>query len=160
MKKITRILLAIVVVTSIGCKKDDDKSANTAPAKTNTELLTSGPWQINSGTIDPALIVNGAVITDYFAQLEPCDQDDLNTFMANGKGLLDEGPLRCDLSDPQTSPFTWTFNSDETIVTTVDADGEVENLNIVSLTAVEIIAKSSLEVDSIKYTITYKATHP
>ncbi|MBC6493199.1 hypothetical protein BC349_19260 [Flavihumibacter stibioxidans] len=89
------------------CSKNDD-----SPAKTKTELLTASLWKIASVGVD--LDKNGTVDLPY--SLETCEKDNTFKFNTNGTGISDEGPTKCDASDPQTEDFTWAFKSGETIL--------------------------------------------
>jgi hypothetical protein len=113
MKKI--IIYAVITLALNGpffltsCKKEEP-----IKAKTKTELLCASSWKMYEFTINPGVDVGGTVVTDLFALLAPCLQDDTYRYNNNGTGLHDEGPTKCDASDPQSTPITWTFNPSET----------------------------------------------
>lgn len=141
----------MVVLAVASCKKDDP---------TTTELLTDADgWIFVSATIDPPLIdpVSGTSITDFYAQLDACEKDDISFFKENGTYIIDEGATKCDPNDPQTVTGSWTLSADEKIIT---VDGE--NWEIVS------ISKSSLRVKlnfvepytGVTYIITATLEHP
>lgn len=90
--------------------------------KTKTELLCSAPWKVSSLTVNPGIDVGGVVVTDFLTQLEPCSVDDTETYKVDGKGISDEGPTKCSVSDPQTTSFTWVFSPDETKITEDNTD--------------------------------------
>jgi hypothetical protein len=106
MKVFATALMGLLIV-SAGCQKDDD---NKTPTK--TDQLTAKPWKYstagvdanNDGTIDTPLPSN---------TFEPCELDNLYTFKSDGTGTADEGPLKCEDTDPQTSSFGWSLSSDQ-----------------------------------------------
>lgn len=112
-------LLPVVLVMLLGtvivsCKKSDSKSAS------RTELLAKSAWKYdtagidndNNGTIDLAPPPN---------TVDDCERDNLIYFNADGTGTLDEGASKCESGDPQTWPFTWSFNADQTAVNSPDS---------------------------------------
>jgi hypothetical protein len=109
MKVLATALIGLLVISS-GCSKDE----NDAPTK--SEQLTAKPWKFstagvdanNDGTIDTPLPAN---------TFEPCELDNLYIFNADGTGSADEGPLKCEDTDPQTAPFGWSLSSDQSQIT-------------------------------------------
>jgi hypothetical protein len=156
MKKIALMIAALAFLTVSSCKKEDEKKTTT-PAKSKTELLTAKAWKMTAFTVNPGItfVPGGPTITDFFAQLEPCEKDDTEKFNTGGTGVSDEGATKCDPADPQTESFTWVFNPSETIIT---IDGESQN--IIQLD--ETTFKSSVILDGsdiggtagVKYTLT------
>lgn len=124
-----RQILTLAVIAAIafaGCKKNDDDST----PKSKKELLTTGSW----------------IMTDYiqagtstWADMESCEKDDYFTFKTDGKGTFDEGPTKCDPSDPQTETVTWSMSTDETKLT---IDGQEES--IAELTETSMILKTTI----------------
>ncbi|HRI27878.1 MAG TPA: hypothetical protein PK239_16250 [Chitinophagales bacterium] len=108
--------------------------------KSNTELLTGSNWRIQAWTITPPILG----ITDWFANLEPCETDNIFTFNTNGTAIIDEGALKCLANDPQTRTGTWSFNTDETTITLVSS-GITQIWQLLDLTA---------KIFKIKYTDT------
>lgn len=106
-------LMLLVLVSIAACKKDKEEN--------RTDLLTDENWRTTALTVDPAINIGGVVVSDLYAQLDDCEKDDLTIFKTDGKVNYDEGATKCDPSDPQTSTGTWTFNTDQTIIT---IDGE------------------------------------
>lgn len=81
------------------CNKD-----NTDPPKTKRELLVQASWKFKSAT------VNGIP----FTSLPACQTDNIYSFNTAGTGVADEGATKCNIGDPQTNPFTWSFQNAET----------------------------------------------
>jgi len=120
MKKLTTCLLVFSGISGLttmsSCTDEPIKP------KTKTELLTASAWKIKEFTVNPGIDIGGVVITDFLTQLDPCDIDDLNIYKADGNGIIDEGPTKCNPSDPQTTTFKWVFNPDETKITEDNTD--------------------------------------
>lgn len=96
--------LALIFALSLGaCSKNGDK-------KSNTVLLTQAAWKYQIAGLDAD--ANGSVDiedTDY----EACDKDDVTTFKTDNTGVVDEGSLKCDPTDPQTETISWQFTNGE-----------------------------------------------
>ncbi len=156
------LILAISVLPFLYSCGDDTTEDPTpvAQTKTKTELICASPWKATAITIDPAIDVGGTQITDWFSQFENCTKDDLYKFESNKTALGDEGPTKCDPSDPQSWPSTWTFDLTETKLTW---DGD--SYDIVELTATSMVLKMTIDGEDIggqtgvKYTMTSKFAH-
>ncbi len=98
------ILSFMLLTVQIACKKS---SSNSTPPKTNTQLLTQASWKFQSASI------SGSDIT---SSLPTCQKDNTMKFNTDGSGVLDEGATKCNSSDPQTTNYTWSFQSSETII--------------------------------------------
>jgi len=136
---------ALILVTGSlclnSCKKDDDK------AKTNTEKITLAAWKYDKAEVD----INKDGTGDFpvpESEIEPCEKDNLITFKANNTGTVDEGPTKCDASDPQSMPFIWTFKTDETVINfpTAIVTGVDGDVTIVSLTEASMVLKREVDV--------------
>jgi Lipocalin-like domain len=113
------ILLALVAfATFSSCKKDD--------AADNAALLTTGKWK---------LIAETEAGKDTYTAKAACDKDDFISFTSDGKGVSDEGPLKCSASDPQTTPFTWVFSNTEKTQLVVTQSGFPLTFTIIELTS-------------------------
>ena len=135
-------LTSVIILGS--CQKDD--SASTTP-KTKTELITSSSWKYNDAKID--LDNNGTGDIPLPAGfIEPCQTDNTITFTSNGSGTVNEGALKCDVADPQTIPFTWSFTSNETMINFSSAvfAGIGGDFKIISLTETELIISQQVTI--------------
>lgn len=122
-----------IVATSLFILSCSNKDSTPNPTpKTKTQLLTQNSWKFKSAT------VGGADASSY---LQPCQIDNILTFISNGTGTGDEGPLKCNGSDPQTYPITWNFASSETILHTASPlfTNGTNDFTINSLTETELI---------------------
>ena len=156
MKKIhfaLAIAASALFVTSCTDKSKDDETV-TPKAKTKTELITAGKWQMSAGTL--TMTENGKDTTyDFFADMEACTKDDFMTFGADGKGTEDEGATKCDPSDDQTTAGTWSFYQNETkLITTTD--GDADTADIVELTESTLKLKFSEPTLQMSSMLTYK----
>lgn len=98
------LALLFIVFAAFSCSK------KTAP-KTNLEYLTQAIWKFDDAGIDAD--ENGAIdMTD--PDIDPCDEDNTLDFNTDGTGTADEGATKCNDADPQSRPFDWTFESNQT----------------------------------------------
>lgn len=81
------------------CNKD-----NNDPPKTKRELLVQASWKFKSAT------VAGAPYNNF----PSCQTDNILSFNNSGSGVADEGATKCNAGDPQTNPFTWSFQNADT----------------------------------------------
>jgi len=131
---LTAFILGAVMLG--GCKKKDD------PEPTRSELFTNKNWRVTAWTSDPAISINGVLVTNVFNQMDPCSKDDLFRFNSNGVYTFDEGASKCNTNDPQTTTGTWSFNSDQTIVSVTEAGGTT-SYNI------ESVSESTLKANTV-----------
>jgi hypothetical protein len=125
------LYLAVAAVTFLtACDKDKEK----AKPKTKTELLTSNNWIMTARTVNPAARdANGNLITDLFAQMDPCDRDDVWQFATPNAFTLDEGASKCSAGGPQSYPGTWSLGNNESTLTTKVGNGQPDEYNIEEL---------------------------
>jgi hypothetical protein len=112
--KLTKGLLLVALAAFIfaACKDNEDDDAPSTSTKTKTELITTGSWYVHDIIIDD---------TSFFSLFENCEKDDYQTFKTDGKMVTDEGPTKCDPTDPQTDSVDWKFYSNETMII-IDGD--------------------------------------
>jgi len=128
MKKIIFISLlsCSLLFIMVSCQKDSDKP------KTKTELLTMASWKFSSAT---------ALGIDVSAALQSCQKDNIYTFATGGTGTADEGATKCNAGDAQSAPFTWSWQSNETILQISAAffTGMSGDVTLISLTETELV---------------------
>ena len=135
MKKVLITLSAALLIAGFnGCSKDDDSKLS--------EVITGKNWKLTAMTINPGFNFLGVMITDVYAMMEPCTQDDLITFNANGTLVTDEGPTLCNTGDPQQTPGTWTLSGDEKFLTVI-SEGDTLTMEIVSFSSSKMVGKYS-----------------
>ncbi len=150
MKKFLGLLLIASLTLTVGCK-DDEGDTPTTKEKTKTDLATEAEWRVNGGTIVPSITIDimGNVITvDNFWDLlayqgggtvQDCDKDNLMFLRTDSTVLLDEGPTKCDMNDPQSEDGgLWYFVENETKMKfssfPFDPTGAPQTLDIETLT--------------------------
>lgn len=145
-----KLLLSMVFLSLFigGCKKEE-----TSAPKSKTELLCAHYWKAAALTVNPPLDIAGTPISDLFATFDPCEKDDLVKYNTDKTVIYDEGATKCDPSSSQTTSSTWSFNSDETILTEDD-----EDLTLVELNETTLKLKITQNIAGVDYTysITYK----
>jgi hypothetical protein len=130
MKLLVVKFLAFTFIILSACSKDSDPS--------NTELITRATWKYKNAGVD--LNSDGVIDTNIPpGYLMDCDKDNLITFESDGTGVLDEGAIKCDPANPQTSDFSWSFKNNETIINfpTAVFSGLSGDLTIIKLTETE-----------------------
>ena len=134
MKKQYFLLLTVLSLNLLifsGCKKES------APVpKTKTQLITQSTWKFKSAFA-------GSI--NIGPSLQPCQIDNILTFVSNGTGTLDEGSDKCDPADPQIRPFTWSFQTNETIlfISATLFTGGSNTFNLVSLSETELVVSQT-----------------
>lgn len=131
------LILALSSAALFGCEKDDDDNNQQSE---KTTFLVQSAWRFDNAGID--VDRNGTIETALPAgSLESCFTDNTITFSANGNGMVDEGPTKCDAADPQTTPFTWSFAANETAMNIsgdVVAGIEGGQFKIIALTSTKL----------------------
>ena len=149
MKTLKPLLFILVIVTiAFSCKKDSKK--------TNNDYLIDKYWIQTGLTVDPPILIGGTSITDVWSQVPTCQQDDLQKFSNGGVYTSDEGASKCSPNDPQTTTGTWSFNSDQTILS-ITKNNQTVSYTIVELTGSTAKLKYSAVQNQIMYTYTITA---
>jgi len=106
----------------MSCSKDE---------KTTIEILNAHPWKISSAVISPGITnpANGSIITDLLAFVGSCLADNVYSFTVDSKYVIDEGPTKCNASDPQLKTGNLTLSTDNKSFT---VDGNVYTFETVA----------------------------
>lgn len=159
MKQFTKKAVLVILTGAImaGCQKDDNNNNSGA---TKTQLLTTGNWKLTSDYIDPAVDVDGDGVADHevLSFYDDCDKDDFIKFKSDGTVTFDEGPLKCNPSDPQSENSTWKFANNETQLVVGDASSG-ETVTLVELSATVLKFKTSFSLQGVTYTETMTYGH-
>jgi lipocalin-like protein len=134
--QLSALVLLLVSLLFAGCSKSDSNNTQ----KTKTQLITQASWKFSTAT------VNG---TDVSSLIQSCQKDNILTFSATGgTGTMDEGALKCNVSDPQTTNFTWSFANNETTlhVSQVFFTGGSSDFTIVSLTDTQLVVSQMINI--------------
>jgi len=156
MKNISILLAGLLLAGSLaGCKKDDDKD----PSK--VDLLTAKNWQQTAGT---ATSTDRGITTtvDIYKDQEACEKDNFLKFNSNKTVDVNEGPTRCDASDPQVVSGSWDLNSDQTklyLNSTALGGGLTAQLEVVELSSSKLVLKGTdlSQGTTDTYTVTFTA---
>lgn len=131
---IAALLLSGLAIAS--CDKDDD---NDTPV-TAVDLITTGTWLIDTIAFDANK--DGTIDSPFPGGFEACELDNTLTFNKDSAtGVYDEGALKCDAGDPQSTNFEWALkNGDSTMTITGDVPDELKgDVNIITLTNTQLI---------------------
>ena len=117
MKNYVFALLSVGGFIIYGCDKDDDDKDVT---KERVQFITSSSWKYDTIGIDNT--GDGKPDAPVPSQFAPqkCDTDNTITFKSDSTGALDEGSTKCSSGDPQTTPFTWWFKDNGSVLYTPD----------------------------------------
>lgn len=110
------LLLALVFVGT-SCKKDEEK--------TTKDYLVAHSWKLISVKV-------GGISTT----LDECDKDDIATFHKDKTLHFDEGPTKCDPTDPQETTGKWSISASttpETLTLTYDDGSPKEEYKITEI---------------------------
>jgi hypothetical protein len=110
MIKLIMVLLAAALFTS--CIKNKTPEDLTAE---KTNILTTGTWKLTDYKYRDAIQTWG------YSSLLDCRKDDLRFFKNDGSYDINEGPSKCNTSDPQSSFKQWKFLN--TRASRVELDG-------------------------------------
>ena len=137
MKKHSFLLIAgfaLLLFLLPGCKK-----GNSPAPKTNTDLLVQASWKFSSATVGG---------TDVSAFLQACQKDNILAFASAGTGTVDEGPVMCNSGDIQINPFTWSFQSGETVlfISATLFTGGNSTFTLVTLTETQLVVSQNITV--------------
>jgi hypothetical protein len=150
MKRLNLATLAVLSMSIFfsACSKSDSNTP-----KTKTQLLTQASWKFSNAK------VNGA---DVSSLIQTCQKDNILTFSSTGgSGTLDEGPVKCNSSDPQTTNFTWSFTNNEGTlhVSQVFFTGGSSDFTIVSLTETELVVSQIINISGTMQTAVVTFIH-
>lgn len=144
MKVLSLLSLLSTLLILGSCQKDDSTNTTT---KTKTELITLKAWKYNDAKIDADNNGTGDQAIPA-GVIEPCQTDNAITFTTNGSGTVDEGPTKCDATDPQSIPFTWSFTNNETTLNFSSPlfAGFGGDFKIISLTETELVISQLVSI--------------
>ncbi len=130
MKRITYIVSIALLLFSLGCKKDNAKQN-----QSRMDLITTGQWKIIALTLVPGYDIDGDgdIDTDIFQDFDLCEKDDYYIFKSNGIFEVNEGPSKCDASDPQVVSANWSFANQEKEIILDGTPGTIEELSTTRL---------------------------
>ncbi len=152
MKKQFGFLIVVITASLLlfnACKKSSTGTGD----KTKTQLITQSSWRLTSATIP-----GGTSVLNF---LEDCQKDNIYTFHSDGTGSADDGTLKCNTIDPQTVPFTWNFQTNETILfisTPLYTNGSSQ-FNIISISETTLVVEQIVTLLGIPASVTFTFGH-
>ena len=151
MKKLF-LLLFIPFCIVAACKKSND---DPKPANAERKALLTGTWKLTAQTYSPPFDYDqdGTTETDAYAVLEPCQKDNLLTFLSDGTWKEDFGLLVCDWEDNPEGQ--WVLSEDGNMLT---IDGEKCTIQQLDEHIFKIQVKFQKPEDDVTYTVTLTMT--
>ncbi|MCC7400567.1 MAG: lipocalin family protein [Chitinophagaceae bacterium] len=144
---ILKIALSFILFAAVSqsCKKESKQ-------KTKTDLITQAIWKFSTAT------ANGV---DVSLLLQSCQKDNTLSFQANGNGTIDEGATKCNPGDPQSAPFTWSFQNNETSIhaSTVWFTGGSGDFTLVSLSETQLVVSQNITIGGNSQNVVVTFTH-
>jgi len=139
-------LLTLATLTIwTACKKNNSSSTDTSP---RTTLITEASWKFDASGVD--FNKDGAIDVIDSTTILPCQKDNTYTFNKDSTGVADEGPTKCNSTDPQTTDFTWSFSGTGQSVIKSDADPLLANgISIFSMTSTKMVLYKDTTVSGI-----------
>jgi hypothetical protein len=144
---------AVFIMNS--CSKKSSSSG-----QTKTQLITASTWKYDTAGID----ANGDGTIDEALPtgvIPSCVEDNTLTFNSDSTGTENEGAVKCDTAGAQTTSFTWSFNSSQTIINFPDSvfgpfGGTV---NITSLTTTQLHLEKAVTESGLTFNIAVYLKH-
>lgn len=150
MKKVISLYCLLFGLFIIACQKDGEDEDD-GPSE-RMVLITSAAWKFDTAVVE----IFGGLQPLPPGMLANCDKDNLITLFQDSTGTIDEGPTKCDVGDPQTTPMTWEFKNNETVINIPDTlygriSGDAE---IKELTATKLKLRKAVDItDPIPMTV-------
>ncbi|MEO1436786.1 MAG: hypothetical protein AAFV80_14705 [Bacteroidota bacterium] len=145
------LFFALILTTIAACQKTEDLID---PPSTG-ELLADGAWVLKAQTVDPAIEVNGVMISNEYNQIPSCTRDDLYNFNESGSYTLEEGATKCATNDPQIiETGSWLYQEDNAFFQLL-ANNTPFNLTLTTLNRDEMVWVQTWIDNGVNYTRTY-----
>lgn len=159
----TYFLCLSLALTAAGCGKKSDPTPTANPLSAKATLLTTPKWRI-SAIVGTTTLAGQTQTLDGYAGLQACQKDNFLKFNADLTVSYDEGGTKCSTSAPQSKPGTWSLNTAETQLTTIDPSvpsGSVGNTivaDLLQVTATTLQVKTTTTQTVSGFTIVSTAT--
>jgi hypothetical protein len=102
MNKFAILILSVVVITA-SCSK------NSTPIAGRSDMLRTGKWSIESGTVTFKLPSRRDTTVNYLTFLPSCRHDDYLVFHDNQDASIFSNTVKCNPGDPDSVTFRWGF---------------------------------------------------
>ena len=137
--------LLLVLFAANSCKKKNDQ-------KSKTQLITEKDWRVSEFRTKISPATNW---TDELAGEPACNLDDRYVFKTNNDYEYNEGPTKCNSSDPQViDNGTWALIDSET---KFSIDGQI--FTIVELSSNKLSLDYSMTVSGVTYSAQWVFVH-
>jgi hypothetical protein len=90
------------------------------------KLLTHSPWKYERAGFGSD---DGGIFNALDPRIAGCEMDNTIIFRMDGSGTLQEGAIKCKLSDPDSLPFMWSFQNNDSTIYFQDQYYKVQVLN-------------------------------
>lgn len=148
--------LAFFLVVS-GCSKSSSNMNNNSGDTTESKvtLMTKAVWKYDTSGINTTM---GTTVQIADTSIKPCEKEYTYQFNPDSTGIMTTGALTCSPTDPQTTPFSWSFNTSQTILQANINPILSGGVNIISLTDSSLVVykDSTLFGVSFRYIVALK----
>ena len=158
MKKI--LLLSLICSSIFLIINSCSKKSSSSTTQTKMQLITASAWKYDTAGID----LNGDGLIDEALPggvIPSCIVDNTLTFNTDSTGVENEGAIKCDTASPQTSNFTWAFNSSQTSIVLPDSlfGTFTGTITITSLTATQLHLEQAVTDSGFTFNIAVYLKH-
>ncbi len=123
------VSLSITSYSFFSCQKKES-TGTTPQLSAKTQLLTKSNWILAD---NETKVGSGGIWGSNYQAIYACRKDDLLKFNTDNNGVADEGATKCNTTDPQSVPFSWTFAESETKLTFQNSTATIDVLSETSL---------------------------
>jgi hypothetical protein len=144
MKKFLWIVTALITLAAAwaACSKNSSNSNSNS----RVSLMTQAIWKYDTSGID--LNKDGTI--DIADTLQACFKDNTYQFNKDSTGILNEGAIKCNSTDPQTSAFSWTISSGNPAILKSDvAPILAEGLTVLTLSSTKLTVYKDTTIQGI-----------
>ncbi|SRR5258708_5219796 len=113
------------------------------------DLLTHSPWKYEKAGFDSD---DDGVFDALDPRIAGCEKDYRIIFRADGTGTLQEGVIKCRISDPDSLPFIWSFQNNDS---TIYFEDQYYRIQALTDNRFEIYADQSLGGSNTRYIIVF-----
>jgi hypothetical protein len=108
MKKIITCLSAALMIAGLftACSKKDSSST---PSTTTPTVV--GKWHLVDIQSDRPVPIATGMVTDLWVIVSDCAKDDYYQFNADGSLEINNGAIKCDPNEPQSTAATWKYSN-------------------------------------------------
>ena len=123
------LLILFIFATAISCKKKGSEEPK-IELSAKTVLLTKSNWYLSD---NETKVGAGGTWGSNYQGIYDCRKDDYLKFKTDNTGISDEGATKCNIQDPQSVPFSWSFSNSETKLTFQNSTSTIDVLSETSL---------------------------